>query len=136
MTKNDDQKKLTQLQKKAVIAIVENRTAREAAVDCGAAESTIYKYLQNPAVMFEVRQFEKQIRDTVGYRLAVGSNEALDVIEGVARGEITDTDDIRASVRLRAAIAWLDNLHRTQDMSDLERRVSALEAKNELGKST
>jgi len=130
MTKNDDQKKnsLTQLQKKAVIAIVENKTAREAAKACGAAESTIYKYMQDPVIMAEVRAYEKQIRDTVGYRLASGSHEALDIIQQIAKGEIVDTDDIRASVRLRAAIAWLDNLYRTQDMTEIERRLTALEA--------
>jgi hypothetical protein len=132
MTKNDDQKKnLTQLQKQAVIAIVETKNAKEAAAACGAAESTIYKYLQDPVIMAEVRAYEKRIRDTVGYRLAVGSNEALDIIQGVAKGEIVDTEDIRASVRLRAAIAWLDNLYRTQDMTEIEQRLTALEADNE-----
>jgi hypothetical protein len=131
MTKNDDRKKLTQLQKKAVIAIVEEKTARDAAKACGASESTIYKYMQNPVIMAEVRAYEKQIRDTVGYRLASGSNEMLDIIEGVAKGEIIDTDNVRASVRLRAAIAWLDNLYRTQDMTEIELRLTALEAAHE-----
>jgi len=132
MTKNDDRKNnLTQLQKKAVIAIVENKTARDAAKACGAAESTIYKYMQDPVIMAEVRAYEKQIRDTVGYRLASGSNEMLDIIEGVAKGEIIDTDNVRASVRLRAAIAWLDNLYRTQDMTEIELRLTALEAAHE-----
>jgi hypothetical protein len=132
MTKNDDRKNnLTQLQKKAVIAIVENKTARDAAKACGAAESTIYKYMQDPVIMAEVRAYEKQIRDTVGYRLASGSNEMLDIIEGVAKGKIIDTDNVRASVRLRAAIAWLDNLYRTQDMTEIELRLTALEAAHE-----
>jgi hypothetical protein len=131
MTKNDDRKKLTQLQKKAVIAIVEEKTARDAAKACGASESTIYKYMQNPVIMAEVRAYEKQIRDTVGYRLASGSNEMLDIIEGVAKGKIIDTDNVRASVRLRAAIAWLDNLYRTQDMTEIELRLTALEAAHE-----
>ena len=135
MTKNNSiksKKSFTRLQKLAIEAIVTTRTAKEAAVKCGAAESTIYKYLQNPVIMAEVRTYEKQIRDSVGYRLAVGSNGALDIVEGVFKGEITDTDDTKAAVRLRAAVAWLDNLYKTQDMTDLERRVNALEAAREI----
>ena len=132
MTENIAEKKyLTQLQKKAVIAIVQTKSAKEAAAMCGAAESTIYKYMNDPVIMTEVRSYEKRIRDKVGYRLAVGSNEALDIIEKVAKGEIGRRDILKTSVRLRAAIAWLDNLYRTQDMTDIERRVSALEAARE-----
>jgi len=129
MTKNDDQKKLTRLQRAAVDAILETKTAKEAAALAGCSESSIYKYLQDPAFNAEVWQREKQIRDAVGFRLASGANNMLDVIEQVANGEIKDDRGVRASVRLRAAMAWLDNHHRTQDQADLERRVSALEAK-------
>lgn len=129
MTKNDDQKKLTRLQRAAVDAILETKTAKEAASRAGCSESSIYKYLQDPAFNIEVRQREKQIRDAVGYRLASGANVMLDVIEQVAKGEIKDEPGKRASVRLRAAMAWLDNHHRTQDQADTERRLSDLEAR-------
>jgi len=132
MTKNDDQKKLTRLQRAAVDAILETKTAKEAADLAGCSESSIYKWLQEPAFNSEIRKREKLIRDAIGYRLATGSNEMLDVIEQVARGEIRDERGTRASVRLRAAMAWLDNHHRTQDQADIERRLAALEAKAEL----
>lgn len=133
MTKNDDQKKITRLQRAAVDAILETKTAKEAADLAGCSESSIYKWLQDPIFNAEVRAHEKQIRDAVGYRLANGANEMLDVIEKVAKGVIKDERGTRASVRLRAAMAWLDNHHRTQDQADIERRLSALEAgrKNE-----
>ena len=128
MTENDSRKKLTKLQRLAVVAIVSNKTAKAAAIACGASESTIYKYFKNPRVMEAVRSYEKGIRDNVGYRLAIGANDALDIVEGVAKGEIVNTRDTNASVRLRAANIWLDQLYKTQDMTSLEARVSSLEA--------
>jgi len=130
MTKNSDQKNnLTQLQRAAVAAIVETTTAKEAAEKCGAAESTIYKYLQDPVIMAEVRIYERQRRDTVGYRLAAEAHEHLDVIAGVSRGEIKDTEDVKASVRLRAALGWMDLYQKTEEMTQLEARVTELEAR-------
>jgi hypothetical protein len=129
MTKNDDRKKLTRLQRAAVVAVVTTSTAREAAAVADCSESSIYKWLQEPTFRAAVAEYEKVIRDAIDHRLTTGANAALDVIEGVAKGEITDTDDTRASVRLRAAVAWLDTHIKTREDLDIERRVSALELK-------
>ena len=129
MTENDSGIKLTRLQSKAVPAVVTTNTAIEAAVVAGCSESSIYKWLQEPAFKAAVAEYEKVIRDAVDHRLTTGANEALDVIGGVMNGDITDTDNVRASVRLRAAIAWMETHIKTREDLDIERRVSALEAK-------
>jgi hypothetical protein len=49
-------------------------------------------------------------------------------------GTITDTENMRVSVRLRAAIAWMETHIKTREDLDIERRLSALEAKNESNK--
>ena len=128
MTKNDDRKNLTRLQRKAVPAVVTTSTAREAAIVADCSESSIYKWLQEPAFKAAVAEYEKVIRDAIDHRLTTGANEALDVIGEVMQGTITDTEDLRASVRLRAAIAWMDTHIKTREDLDIERRVSALEA--------
>jgi len=131
MTINDGQKKLTRLQRAAVAAVVTTRTAKEAAAVAGCSESSVYKWLQDPAFKAEVDAYEAMIRDAFRYQLADKSQYALTVIGGVMSGNIKDTEDTKASVRLRAALGWTDLVIKTSEQSDLERRVSLLEAKAE-----
>jgi phage terminase small subunit len=134
MTKNHGKKKLTPLQRKAVPAVVTTNTAIEAAAVAGCSESSIYKWLQEPKFKAAVADYEKVIRNAIDHRLTVGANDALDVIGGVMNGTITDTENMRVSVRLRAAIAWMETHIKTREDLDIERRLSALEAKNESNK--
>ena len=128
MTKNDDlRKKLTPLQRKAVPAVVTTKTAREAAEKAGCSESSIYKWLQEADFKAEVVTYETVIRDAIRYQLADGAREAADVIRDVMTGEIRDEDDLKASVRLRAALGWLDLVIRTQTDTEIERRLTELE---------
>jgi len=132
MTKNDDQKKLTALQKKAVPAVVTAATAKEAAEIAGCSESSIYKWrLHDPDFKAAVAEYEAMIRDDIRHQLADKSKFALSVIGGVMTGNVKDERDVRASVRLRAAIAWMDLVVKTQEDTDIERRLSALEAARE-----
>jgi len=129
MTKNDDHSgELTRLQKKAVIAIVETTTAKEAAELAGCSESSIYKWQRDPVFMAEVNAYEKMIRDAVDYQFTVKAKFAQAVIGGVMTGKIRDDPDLKASVRERAAKDWLDFHFKARDMADIEARVTALEA--------
>lgn len=130
MMENDVQKKLTTLQKKAIPAVVTSATAKEAAELAGCSESSIYKWrLHNPAFKAAVAEYEAMIRDDIRHQLAEKSKDALKVIGGIMTGEITDDGDLRASVRLRAAIAWMDLVIKTQEQTDFERRLTELEAR-------
>jgi hypothetical protein len=131
MTKNDGRKKLTRLQRAAVQAIVETRTAKEAAALANCSESSVYKWLQMAHFRAAVAEHEAMIRDAIRQELASKATYALTVIGGVMTGQIKDTEDTRASVRLRAALGWMDLVTRTGDQADLERRVSALEARDD-----
>ena len=131
MTEIDGRKKLTPLQRKAVPAVVMTNTAIEAAAVVGCSESSIYKWLQEPAFKTAVADYEKVIRDAIDYRLTVGANEVLDVIGAVMKGSVIDTENARASVRLRAAIAWMDTHIKTRENLDIERRLCALEAQSD-----
>lgn len=129
MTKNDGQKKLTRLQRAAVEAVVTTRTAKEAAAVANCSESSVYKWLQMPHFKRAVAEYEGMVRDAIRHELAHRATYALTVIGGVMTGQIKDQEDTRASVRLRAALGWMDLVYKTGDQADLERRVSALEAK-------
>ena len=132
MTNNDGRKKLTRLQRAAVAAIVTTSTAKEAAAACGCSESSIYKWQRVPAFKAAVAENEALIRDAVRYQLSIKSKNALDVIEQIMTGDIKDDPDLRASVRLRAALGWMDLVIKTGNEADIERRVSALEAVREI----
>lgn len=130
MTKNDNQsrKKLTRLQRKAVIAVVETTTAKEAAAACGASESSVYKWMRDPTFKAEVDAYEKMIREAVDHQFTTKATIAQAVIGGVMTGKIRDEPDLKASIRERAAKDWLDLHIRTRDQSDLEARVTKLES--------
>jgi hypothetical protein len=131
MTKNDGRKNLTRLQRAAVEAIVTTRTAKEAAALANCSESSVYKWLQMPHFKAAVAEYEATIRDAIRHELANKATYALTVIGGVMTGQIKDTEDTRASVRLRAALGWMDLVYKTGDQAELERRISALEANHE-----
>lgn len=129
MPKNDGRKNLTRLQRSAVTAMVTTRTAKEAAALAGCSESSIYKWNRRPEFKAAIAEYEAMIRDAVRHELAAKAGEALDVIGGVMTGEVVDTEDTRASVRLRAALGWMDLVYKTGDQAEIEARVSALEAR-------
>jgi phage terminase small subunit len=131
MQKNGSQKKkLTRLQRAAVAAIVTTSTNSEAAAVAGCSERSIYVWLKDPNFKAAVAEYESMVREAVRHQLAIGAREALNVVEGVYKGDIVDTEDLKVSVRLRAALGWLDLHIRTGDESDLEARVTKLEARD------
>lgn len=119
----DSGRKLTTLKRKAVQALIETDTIKAAADQAGCAESSIYKWLKEPVFKYEVTRLENIIRDASGRILAKDSKKALDVIR-----EIMDDINQDARLRLRAAMAWFDYTLKTQDTSELEARITALEA--------
>lgn len=117
---------LTTLQRKAVNALMETDTITAAAELAGCAQSSIYNWLKDPVFNAELLRLENVVRNKTGRILAKDSKKALDVIRELMTGERTPKP-----LRLRAAMAWLDYTIKTQDQSDIERRLAALEAKAE-----
>lgn len=115
---------LTRLQRAAVAAIVTTNTNAEAAAVAGCSERSIYSWMNDPKFRAVLIARENQIRDATGRRLAVDAHTALDVMHDVMTS--TDNPD---DLRLRASRAWLDFWIKTRDQSDLEARVTALEAR-------
>jgi hypothetical protein len=117
---------LTRLQSKAIDALVNTTTNQAAAELAGCAESSIYQWMKDPIFRAELLARENRLRDATGRRLAVQIDEILDIMIEIARKE-TNGDDLR----LRACRAWADYWIKTKEQSELERRVSALEARDD-----
>ena len=125
MTKNDKKNTgLTRLQKDAVTAVVASKTYKEAAELAGCSESSVYKWMKNPVFRAAVLERENGLRAASGRRLARDAQSSLDVIHNI----MTDEGN-PAGLRLQAAKAWQDYLIKTGDITQLEDRVTKLEAK-------
>jgi len=125
MTKNDKKiTGLTRLQKDAVAAVVATKTYKEAAALAECSESSVYKWMNNPTFRAAVLERENGLRAASGRRLARDAQSSLDVIYNIMADE-----DNPAGLRLQAAKAWQDYLIKTGDITDLENRVTKLEAK-------
>ena len=127
MTKNRENRvDLTRLQNKAIDALVKTTTNREAAEKAGCAESSIYKWLNDPIFRAELLARENRSRDASGRRLAVQFDDILNIVYEIATNEANPPD-----LRLRACRTWADYWIKTKEDTDLERRVSNLEAERE-----
>ena len=116
---------LTSLQKKAIPAIIATKTAKEAAELAGCSDSSIYKWMQKPIFRAAVLERENGLRAASGRRLARDAQKSLDVIYNIMADKRNP-----GGLRLQAAKAWQDYLLKTGDITELERRVTALEAIN------
>lgn len=119
-----DNSGMTRLKESAITALLVTNTRAEAAEYAGCSERSIYNWLNDPLFNNVLLQRENVLRREVGRRLAMDAKQALAVIQDVMNDQRKD-----AGLRLRAADLWLKYLLNTQDQTDLERRLSALEAK-------
>ena len=113
---------LTRRQERAIEALLTTTTRAEAAQAAGCAESSIYKWLVDPVFMAELIRRENILRRETGRQLAQDAKKALDLIRGFIEDERTDK-----RLRLKAADLWLSYLIKTQDDSEIEERLTALE---------
>jgi len=116
---------LNQNQNKAIKALLRTNTRAEAAEAAGICERTLYKYLADPVFRSVLLERENILRRDVGRRLAKDTNHVINLLsEFIEDREAIDDDRLW----LRALDLWIDYHLKTADQSDIERRVSALEA--------
>ena len=116
---------LSRLQIKAIEALLKANNRAEAAALAGCSERSIYYWLADPTFSSELLKRETILRREVGLELAKNAGEVQEIVLTIAR---TSRDE---RVRLRAADVYLSYMIKTQDQSDIERRLAALEAKAE-----
>jgi hypothetical protein len=121
MLKSTD-KVITHKQHKAVIALLTERTARDAARVAGVSEKTLYAWLGDDTFRAALRCAEGELLDSAVRRLANGQGAALDAIETlIAKAK-------HESTKLSACVQWLNLFMKYRDMKDIDERLTALEA--------
>lgn len=114
---------LTKGQRRAIEALLNTKSVREAAELAELGERTVFRYLGDPFFRQQLSAAEGDLIDQATRRLLALQGAALDTFEGVlASEEASDT------VRLRAAQSVLDSLLKLRELRNIEARLVALES--------
>jgi len=109
--------------KKALAALLTNKTVRAAAAACNLAERTLWRYLENTNFRQALRQAQEVLYKEIINRLTVGANQALDELETL----ITSAES--EAVKRHAISDWMGYTLKLYELQELEARISALEEK-------
>jgi len=113
---------MTARKRRATVALLAEPTVTLAARRCGVKERTLYRYLADPVFKAELRRRQDQSIQAAVAALSGLSGEAIRTL----RDTLTDPE-ATPSVRLRAAVAVLQERRRLGELDDLRQRVEALE---------
>lgn len=102
-------------------ALAAGKTAREAATAAGVAERTVFRRLADDPFRRRVSEHRAAMLGTAAGRLADTMTSAADVL----RGLLGDPDP---DVRHRAAVKVIELGAKLAELTDIERRLSELEA--------
>lgn len=119
-----DSSGLSRKQEKAIEGLITTNTRAAAADYAGCSERSVYKWLSDPIFKSVLLDRENDLRREAGRRLAMSAKEAIDTIKEILSDERKDP-----GLRLRAADLLLKYMQSTQDQTELERRITLLEAK-------
>jgi uncharacterized coiled-coil protein SlyX len=116
-----DPGKLTPRQRRAIAALISERSTIAAAEVAGIGERTIRRYLADPAFNAALAAAETEIINRAGRQLLAGQERALSELYQVM------TTAPRPSDRLRAAMAWLDYVLQYRNQAATEQRLAEIE---------
>lgn len=112
---------LSPIQIRAIRALLECRNVKVAAKNIGIGRSTLQRWMQSEVFLAALRAAETELIDSTSRSWLAGVESAMTVMYEV----MTQGDE--NSIRLKAAIAWVDNAVKWRELNDLELRVKALE---------
>lgn len=115
-------KKLSANQIKAIAALLKFPFIKDAAQACGLGRRTIDRYLKQPHFKAELRKQQDGLIVAASAALAGLAGDAIKTL-----GEIVKDEEASASVRVRAAIAILEQRRKTTELDELAERVQILE---------
>jgi len=113
--------KLTRKQDQAVAALLAEPTLAAAAARCGVGQTTLWRWLQDPAFNEAYRSARRTVVDATIATLQQAAGEAVACL----RRNLTCG---RPGVEVRAATTILEQVLGTSDRADLEARLRRLEA--------
>jgi hypothetical protein len=109
-------------QERAAIRLASGWTARAAAKDVNVNEKTVARWKADPAFVELVQKRQSEIIGRTLGRLAGAAVRAVRTLEKCLASHESD------NVKVRAALGILDQLICIRDTTELERRISELEA--------
>ncbi len=124
MSKNGAQKELTTAQHRALASLLVSKNVRAAAEASGIAERTLWRWLEDTRFALALSAAEGQAVDAAVRRLVGLQDKAVDVLE-----KVLDDEEALASLKLRAAIAVLEQLIKLRELRNVESRLAALETR-------
>jgi len=116
---------LSARQRAVIAALASGLDKQDAAAVVGIQPSTVSRYLREPLFCAELRAAQDETLATVTRRMTGGALDMLTVLESIAKDK-----EQPPSVRVRAALGWLERTHRLLELHDLTERVAKLEAEH------
>lgn len=114
---------LNNRQQKALASLLEGHTIRRAADQASVSVRQLYRWLDQDAFTQALKDHQQARLDTVNARLLALSSKALDTLE-----DVLDRPGVKGqNVARLAADTILGHALRWREMTDLERRLSAVE---------
>ncbi len=112
----------TRKKEKAIAALLTTDTVEQAASVAGIAESTIYRWLQNPTFLEQYRKARKAAVDQAISTLQKRANKAAKALIDIAEDQ-----EMPPSTRVAAAREILQTSIKGIERDDFERRLEELE---------
>jgi hypothetical protein len=109
-------------QERVALLIAAGRTVKAAALETQCGERTVHGWLENHGYRSHIAELRHRMLDGAVGALAEATNEAVGTLRELL-------GDKHPNVRLRAALGILDAAVRLREHVELERRMTALEAK-------
>lgn len=115
-------------QEKALETLLVEPDLRKAAKRAGVGESTLYRWLKEPAFSDRYKELRKQAFDTVLHRLQASASEAVETLRSISADE-----EAPASSRVSAAKTILEMAVAAREHEEFDCRLKALEEKMNAG---
>lgn len=108
----------------AVTALITNPTIKGAAQQCGIAEKTLHKWLNEPDFSKQVREAQEEVTRQAMGRTTLTIERCIETLE-----DIMQNSDENASPRVAAAGKLLDFAFRVYELQTVQKRLDELERK-------
>ncbi len=119
----DETEKLPGKQERALAALLNNPTVRDAAAEAKVSEATLYRYMRESVFAERLREARRGAVEHLSARLQAKSADAARVLSDIA-----EDDSKPASVRVAAARAIIEHTLKAFELGDLGERLKVLEA--------
>lgn len=111
---------LTKNQLKAIPLILEAKSITEGVKKAGISKTTFYEWLKTPEFKAEFVRQRQELIDLALHELKTSASEAVSVLRELLKAE-------GEGIRLRTAQAILENVLKSIELENIEKRIEELE---------